>query len=642
MTGNPRSEKPSPTLDERRASEIPLSLKKLELQQNGTLSKVNKTLLFFKYFYFVFYSAIGTVFPFLNGYIRQIGISNDQMQILSGVRPLIHLVFAPLWGVLGDRCISKKMIIQFSLFVWLVVTISMAFLEPTGQTCQVISINQTIIKVVNSTEVKTGFFRRKRSIIDIEEYPMDYGYAAHAMNTRGTFEATFGSSSSGSGSHDLDSSISGSGTTGSGDDHVVFKTMKTHENLPTLAISDKARKDDDVIITTRNLFRSSSGEIYETFLTALVLLMTIELFLCPVLVFLDSVLLNRQHEDSFSYGQQRLFGSLGYVILFLTVGVLLERSARTVCGDLFQDYVICFCFFCFMTVLTLVVTVNFDIPYIKPDPDPLGRLKATFYDRHHGTLLASVCFMGFSHSVLTSFYDSYLLNSGVDYTTTVAINVFRFSGEPIAFFLSSMILNRAGTINVLFGIILVTSVNLFCSSFISGPWHLVSFGFVEGFTYGTSWVAMATYLVSSAPTDSTSTVQGVLQSVYWGLGGLLGVLIGNNLISMIGSAASLRLFSVMALVIAIIFTIGLRGFYFSESNYFTAMMTRVYCLGSAAKCVVIPPGKSVVDSNIRGLGLDVERASKSNCGGKKDRRKSKQEKGSKSECGSDTRNTPSP
>jgi len=91
--------------------------KKLVLQRNGFAARINTNLIIFKYFYFLFYSAAGTTFPFLVRYFFQIGLSSGQVLVLSSVRPVVHMVFSPLWGILGDRYVSKKMVVQFSLLI---------------------------------------------------------------------------------------------------------------------------------------------------------------------------------------------------------------------------------------------------------------------------------------------------------------------------------------------------------------------------------------------------------------------------------------------------------------------------------------------------------------------------------------------
>lgn len=478
-----------------------LANNKLVLQQNGIAARINTNLLVFKSFYFLFYGAVGTTFPFIRRYFRQIGLSDGQVMALTGVRPTIQLLFCPLWGVLGDRYVSKKMLVQFSLLIWLIMTISMAFLEPTDQVCQFVRINQTQTSVINSTTIKTGFFRKRRSAIEMEEIPLPKKPAALAS----------GAGETGANLENEDQ-ISGSGSPIS---ETEKEPKKIHPEKPVVQKPPKITTpgtNSEIQIQKRNKLRQSPETLNQIFLTALFIIFIIEVFACPLLVLVDAVLLSKQNEENFSYGQQRAFGSLGYFTFFLIVGALLQNSFRPVCENFNADFVICFCFFALITIITLVGTVklpSMNNMQVQAGTRPLHRLLSIYYNRHYVTLFLYIIMMGFAHSLLENYFNSILINSNVTYSRSMIINFFRFMGEPMALFFSSMILNRTGIINVLFCIPVLTSLNLFLSSFVSSPWHVIPLGFLDGWTYGISWVACATYLIGSAPDDCTATIQGL-------------------------------------------------------------------------------------------------------------------------------------
>lgn len=494
-----------------------VSDKKLVLQRNGIAARINKKLIVYKYFFFLFFSAAGTMFPFLVRYFYQIGLSNGQVLVLSAVRPVVHLLFSPFWGILGDRYVPKKMIVQFSLLMWLIATISMAFLEPTEQVCEFVAINESKTSVINSTTMKTGFFRKRRSIIDIVETPLITQPKIEINNNlQGGIS---GAGPPTTDNEDTTATFSGSGM-GSPSDQtpktkVAQKLPKVKQGGKDNQSKQKPSPAPQDKIQQRNVLRQSQEDLNHIFVTALFTLAVIEIFTCPILVLIDAVLLSKQNEENFSYGQQRVFGSLGYFFFFFIVNALLQNSLRPVCGEIYADFVICFCFFALMTIVTFIGTVR--LPPMNTTQTcsgtrPFQRLKQIFYTKHFGTLFVNICFIGFAHSFLEHYYNTIVMNSKVSYSTSVTVNFFRSIGEPLALFSSSMILNRAGIINVLFGIPMVTALNLFASSFVTSPWHVIPLGFLDGCTYGISWVAYATYLIGSAPDDCTATVQGMYGS----------------------------------------------------------------------------------------------------------------------------------
>lgn len=56
-----------------------------------------------KSLYFIFGAAIGTFFPFINVYYRQIGLSGVQIGMIATIAPLSGAVSTILWGMFNDR-----------------------------------------------------------------------------------------------------------------------------------------------------------------------------------------------------------------------------------------------------------------------------------------------------------------------------------------------------------------------------------------------------------------------------------------------------------------------------------------------------------------------------------------------------------
>ena len=498
-------------------------MRKLIIEGHRHLASVDKTLVIFKAFYFFFYSALASTFPFLPSYFHQIGFSAYQVQILNSVRPFIQLVLSPLWGIFADRCLPKKMILQFCTFVWLIGTISLAFVEPTGQMCQLVSLNHTNSKVINSTEMQTGFFRRRRALkITTVLSKMQSGLhlpgKEHYLNSEGS-EIVEIPTESGSGLPSPDADQTGQSASGMVDSSRFqsqnnFKSNNTRSFIKFSAsrIKLKSKSEPNVVelnFTIRNELRENSSRLYHIFLGALVLLVFEEMFLCPVFFLVDSVLLSKQTEESkVSFSRQRMYGSLGFAIFFLITGTLLNDSLRPVCGHIYADYIINVCFFCLITITTLLVIIKLDVPCRVLETSPYERLKAIYYCNHYGSFITATCFMGFSHTVISNYHNQYLVETKVGHLSASTINFFRFLGEPLAFFMSNKLINCVGHINVMVAGLVLYMFNHFACSFVTSPWHLIPLGFIEGFTYGSSWVVCVTHLANSSPLDCIAIVQG--------------------------------------------------------------------------------------------------------------------------------------
>ena len=122
--------------------------------------RVNRDLLVYKAFYFFFLSGFGSIFPYLPVYFRQIGLPASQVGLLLGLRPIVQFASAPFWAIMADKYRKRKSVLVMSVLSWLIMTLTLAFVEPTNEICEIRQGNATHKHIVNYTKVKTGFFRR--------------------------------------------------------------------------------------------------------------------------------------------------------------------------------------------------------------------------------------------------------------------------------------------------------------------------------------------------------------------------------------------------------------------------------------------------------------------------------------------------
>lgn len=65
---------------------------------------------------------------------------------------------------------------------------------------------------------------------------------------------------------------------------------------------------------------------------------------------------------------------------------------------------------------------------------------------------------------------------------------------------------------------------------------------------------------------------GVFQSIFWGLGGILGLVFGESLIRVAGPTIAFRLFTMLAVSFIVVFTMGLRYVNFRDRNYYSVLL----------------------------------------------------------------------
>lgn len=103
---------------------------------SGKFKSLNRKLLVSKLFYFCYWGAVGSFFPLLGVYFKQLGMNPSLSGILVGCRPMVEFFSAPLLGTLADRLDKRKVLLIFSLICWVSFTFSFAFIQPAPVTCR--------------------------------------------------------------------------------------------------------------------------------------------------------------------------------------------------------------------------------------------------------------------------------------------------------------------------------------------------------------------------------------------------------------------------------------------------------------------------------------------------------------------------
>ena len=92
--------------------------------------QINQHLIVFKAFNFFFFAAVGSLFPYLSVFYKQIWLTAHETGILLGIRPLIQLGATPMWGIIADTYKKSKVIFMVSLVAWLVSNYSLSLVSP--------------------------------------------------------------------------------------------------------------------------------------------------------------------------------------------------------------------------------------------------------------------------------------------------------------------------------------------------------------------------------------------------------------------------------------------------------------------------------------------------------------------------------
>uniref|UniRef100_H2YI62 Major facilitator superfamily (MFS) profile domain-containing protein n=1 Tax=Ciona savignyi TaxID=51511 RepID=H2YI62_CIOSA len=124
------------------------------------------------------------------------------------------------------------------------------------------------------------------------------------------------------------------------------------------------------------------------------------------------------------------------------------------------------------------------------------------------------------------------------------------------FFISGWVAGKVGNNSILVVGLLFASLRCFLYTILTSAWQLLLVEVLHGFSFALPMAAMCSYSAALAPPGMTATLIGLTQGVYWGLGNMLGALVGGVLYRIYSPIVMFRTTALLGVVTAIIYTIS--------------------------------------------------------------------------------------
>ncbi|XP_032516321.2 major facilitator superfamily domain-containing protein 6-A [Danaus plexippus] len=493
---------------------------------------VDPELLTVKTFYFFFYSAFGSLFPLMGVYFKQMGMNAGQCGLLIGTRPFVEFLSAPFWGGLADRWQKGRILLLASLTAWIVFTLPLSWVQPTAVSC-VQPVNSTVYRLVSPR--------------------YDEDWPTPTRHFRGPALGREGSP------------------------------------LPvTDAENYNPDTNYNWVTPLHSYIVYSTPDIQKTFFLLLLLVVIGEFFSAPAITLADSAVITLLGEDADRYGHQRMFGSLGWGLAMFFVGIALDHStafSSHPCGGpqrYEKNYTICFATFSVLMGAALITAtqinfkyeeINVETPLEPPPPaepsheermqqqlaeqlqlpgldtsapaprqPPLEHAKVfaqttrempewvtvlrQFQNVKAASFLLVAWFMGFGIGLIFTFLFWHLQDIGGSPTLFGVASVINHISEIFAYFFSFKLITQMGHVKVLCLGLAGNVVRFLYISWLTRPWWVLPFEFVQGVTHAAVWAACCSYIAHGSPPNLRSSAQGVLQGLHHGLGRGCGAVLG--------------------------------------------------------------------------------------------------------------------
>lgn len=563
--------------------------------------RINSHLLISKVFYFFFYAAYGSLHPLLPVYYKQLGLSASRSGLLVGIRYFIEFCSAPFWGVVADRFKKGKAVLLFSVFCWLVFNCGIGFVKPAEMKCEEIGAAPvtpepppaTTTTLVHDNVTQPGNYtnhtRRRRSFLDLPGPPEDLDFSVLLRPER-----SVDANATSAPVRPTNATWTVPNTT--------LLTLNTTLPLPMNTTTPTATTTTTTTSpapteATEHQIVYNKDQVETIFLLILLVIIVGEFFSAPAVTIVDTVTLQYLGKARDRYGLQRMWGSLGWGLAMLLVGIWIDHTHVKVWIDGegcdvpdHHNYLIAFIVFGVLMGVAFVVATQFyfekSADYHQEPPEGAAQAEAgsprslpesTSSDRtpispdareefHYSDLLKLLCsvryssvlfvawFMGFGYGFVFTFLYWHLQDLKGTTTLFGVCSILSHISELAAYFTSHKFIELVGHVRVLYIGLACNTARYLYISYLENAWIVLPMEVLQGVTHASVWAACISFLSAAVPPALRTSAQGILQGLHLGLGRGCGAMVGGVFVNYFGAAATFRGIGMASLVILLIFS----------------------------------------------------------------------------------------
>ena len=449
--------------------------------------QVDKTLLLYKGFYFLFFAGFGASFPYMALYFKQIGLNASSVGMLAGIRPIIQFISGPLWAVLADRYKARKAVLLFSILSWLVMTVALLIPRPYKTYCRNLTEN------TNSNQSDSSIFTRRHSLrLSINPPRPDNSETSHLVDWNLEHQ------SASKKAKETKVSLIGNSP---------FRTLFLPNSQQETAYEVSSSKKYQLV--------HDDEEIQRVYIYLMILVVGGEFLEAPTFIMADTGLLQKLGDKRRHYGKTRLFGSLGFAFASFLVGGLLDTTEYRYCGRVMNDYNILFYTFAIIMAIAFVFAAwMFEFTYDQTDTrndknsSTTKEILTLLLKFQYTYFLIISFFLGFSNGLFFNFLNWYLEDLGGSKSLMGIATIFRAAALIIAYIFNASLSQLFGHVNLMLFSVAAYFILFGSFSVIQNPWWALPLEFLEGLTYGTTWSTAVTHLADVTPKGGAATMQG--------------------------------------------------------------------------------------------------------------------------------------
>jgi len=463
--------------------------------------KVNRQLLVSKAFYYCFFSAWGSLLPYLALYFKQLMLTPSQVGLLMGLKPFVNFLATPVWGAIVDKFHIHRLALIISMLALIIATFSMA-LVPGPKTQKVILENHC-----NRTDEMNAMMALDGEA-EIDKMVLD------------------------------DPQI---------DAHEDYWFSKSKKPWPL----------DFVTSFEEDMYVRYKIDASRTFTTLILIQLFGTVISSPSLALVDTATLTMLGKETHRYGKQRLTGSLGWGMGAFIVGASLKTTHR--CSMSKNREIVDFipCFYVFAVLMTIGLLVSMKFKFASKSNKKKGASLAVglqaLKEPTYLMFLFTALYLGFLMSFIKTFLFWHLKDLGGTQLLFSVISAVNCVAEVSMYFLSEKLIGKIGQVRVLYLGLVCYSIRLFYYAVLPNTWMVLLVELLPGITTAAVWAACLSYVSINSREGAQTTMQCILHGVHWGLGYGAGEVIGGILVHHYGAPATFVMFGILCIVVLLVY-----------------------------------------------------------------------------------------
>ncbi len=263
----------------------------------------------------------------------------------------------------------------------------------------------------------------------------------------------------------------------------------------------------------------------------------------PIIPLLDSAALEASERHQRSYGELRVWGTIGWALSTWLVGTLIHR---------FDIYWLFYSYLAFMG-FTLLSSI-FQPARMKTLQSPLQySLRRLITNRVLLLFLFGIFLLTITTGGVNYFFSLYMDRIGADERLIgLAWTIAAISEVPVMIW-SGFIMRNIQARGLLLLAFIVYILRWLLYSFISAPGWVLVVQLLHGLSFASFLVGGVTYINAYTPEGLSTSAQAIFNAVSFGIGPFVGALLGGFLYDALGITAMFRVFTLIAFLGLMVF-----------------------------------------------------------------------------------------